>query len=74
MTPRARLALSEQVISGWEAHGQPGGPVTDSLRMIREELVKLLDIANAAPDLSADIDAVAYRYRLMEARLERGLN
>jgi hypothetical protein len=74
VTPTDRLALSEQVIVQWEAQGQPGGPIDDNVRVIREELTKLLDIAAANPDLSAEIDAVAYRYRLMEMRLKRGLN
>jgi hypothetical protein len=74
MTPADRLALSGAVITRWEAHGQPGGPIADNLRMIAEELAKLLEIANAAPELATDVDAVAYRYRLMEAKLRRGLN
>lgn len=74
MTPRARLALSEQIIGRWEAHGQPGGPIGHNLRMIGEELAKLLEVAEAAPELAGEVDAVAYRYRLMEAKLKRGLN
>jgi hypothetical protein len=74
MTPSERLALSERVISSWEAHGQPGGSIAGNLRMIGEELAKLLGIATEAPDLAEEIDAVAYRYRLMEDKLKRGLN
>jgi hypothetical protein len=74
VTPRARLALSEQVIGLWEAHGQPGGSIGDNLHMIGEELTKLLEVAEAAPELASEVDAVAYRYRFMEAKLKRGLN
>jgi hypothetical protein len=42
--------------------------------MIGEELAKLLEIATAAPDLASEVDAVAYRYRLMESKLKQGLN
>lgn len=74
MTPAERLSLSERVISSWEALGQPGGPITHNLRMIGEELAKLLEVATAAPDLSEEVDVVAYRYRLMKEKLKRGLN
>lgn len=74
MTPAERLALSERVLARWEAHGQPSGPIADNLRMIAEELAKLLEVATVAPELSEEIDAVAYRYRLMEAKLKRALN
>jgi hypothetical protein len=42
--------------------------------MIGEELAKLLEVATAAPELSEEIDAVAYRYRLIEATLKRAWN
>jgi len=74
VTPLERIELSERVISSWEGHGQPGGPIPESLRMISEELARLLEVATAAPELSGQIDEIAYRYRLMEARLKRGLN
>jgi hypothetical protein len=74
MTPVARLALSERTIALWEAHGQPGGSLSDNLRLISEELAKLLTLASDAPDLAEEIDALAYRYRLMEAKLTRGFN
>jgi hypothetical protein len=74
MKPSERLAQSENVIALWEAHGQPGGPIADNLRLIGEELTKLLSIATDAPHLAQEVDEVAYRYRLMEARLKRGLN
>jgi hypothetical protein len=74
MTPAERFALSEKVLARWEAHGQPGGPIADNLQMIGEELAKLLSIAAEAPDLAEEIDAVAYRYRVMEEKLKRGLN
>jgi hypothetical protein len=51
-----------------------GGAVADNLRMIGEELGRLLDLATEAPDLANEVDEVAYRYRLMEAKLQQGLN
>jgi hypothetical protein len=74
MTPLHRLELSEQVISGWEAAGWPSGSIPDNLRLIAEELAMLLTIAKAQPVLNERVDAVAYRYRLMEAKLKVGLN
>lgn len=74
MKPSERLALSEKVISLWEASGQPGGSIADNLRMISEELAKLVHIATDEPRLAEEVDAVAYRYRLMEAKLKSSLN
>ena len=74
MTPVERLDLSEQVIAGWEAVGWPTGSIPDNLRLIAEELAMLLTIAKAKPDLNERVDAIAYRYRLMEGKLRVGLN
>lgn len=63
MKPADRLALSERVISGWEAIGGPGGRLADSIRMCREEMLILVGIGDEKPALKARADEVIGRYQ-----------
>jgi hypothetical protein len=74
MTPSARLALSEKVISGWEAMGRPTGRVEDNMRMVREELEALRKIAADAPDLAERVAAVSERYGRMALKIKLSMN
>ena len=74
MTPLARLNLSEQVISGWEAMGRPGGSVRDNMRMIGEELAALRKVAAEAPELAERIAAVSERYGRMALKVKLSAN
>jgi len=69
MTPVARLALSQSVISGWERI-MPAGRLADTMRMIGEECRALVAIGEDNPALRDRADALIARYQLLANRMK----
>lgn len=67
-----RLALSEQVITTWEAIGGPGGTPVDNLRLIDAEIAILGKLR--AGDDDERISSLIARYEAMAARLRASIN
>lgn len=61
----ARLDLSRRTIETWERIGRPGGRAEDNLRMIREELKILADLAKERPGAKAAVQELSARYGAM---------
>lgn len=74
MSPAARLALSEQVISGWENMGKPGGAISDTMRMIGEELAELRSVAARDPSLAERVAVISERYGRMALKVKLSAN
>jgi hypothetical protein len=70
MSPQARLALSEHVITGWEAVGGPAGRLADTNRMIREEMLALVALGEDAPEFKERADALIARYQQLALRMK----
>lgn len=69
MKPRDRLALSEKVITGWEAIS-PAGRLADTNRMLRDEMVILQGVADEEPALREKAEALIARYQQLALRMK----
>jgi hypothetical protein len=73
MTPEQadkRVILSRQVIATWERMGGPGGPVSDNLRLVKNEIEILQNIAALHEGKAAKIKALISRYTALVEKLQ----
>jgi hypothetical protein len=71
MNPKARLALSLHVVTGWE-HVPPGGRFADTMRLIRDELAVLRQLKADDPTLAAQVEQLEARYGAIALKLSFG--
>ena len=69
-----RLALSESVVSKWEAMGGPGGSARGNLRMIEDEVAILLGVAAQHVELRQRIEDLRRRYGNLADTIRRSVN